>query len=313
MKKSTILAIASICLLLTSCKDDPVNEVTERVVTYNYVAHLDGTQDPVIKKGYYSLKFDYINRDITISTDMVDLGNDEDTGFTTEKMPYTYVYYPIGVDGESYQVYHGGSLYACTASNGMEVKDLRYEFSSNFYTPPFITYNPDPSSALPQPDLSYKARTGFAPKMRYVLGDEYIVYTFWTDLYYKGETKTEVMGVEGSQYSTHDVGYRIKFDLTKKKATVVMYNVQFNNDMPPMECLILPNLDVDFTNGYKIEATNVNPLYIEGGKLMENPRFPFTTFKFTAENNMVEGNCEFTVAGRFYGNFTGHYMEMAVR
>lgn len=313
MKKSTILAIAAIPMLLASCKEEPVNVMSEKVTTYNYVARLDGSKDPVIKKGYYTLAFDFNEHNVTVSTDMVDLGNDEDTGFVTEKMEYTHVFFPIGVDGEAYNVFHGGSLYACTASNGMEVKDLRYEFSSGFYTPPVINYTPDPSSSLPQPDLSYKARSGFAPKMRYILGDEYIVYTFWPDLYYRGETKTIVMGAEDSEYTTQDVGYRIKFDLNKKKATVVLYNVQFNPNMPAMECLILPDLDVDFTNGYSIEASNINPLYIEGGKLMENPRFPFTTFKFTAETNMVEGNCEFTVANRFYGNFTGKYMEFVVR
>ena len=123
----------------------------------------------------------------------------------------------------------------------------------------------------------------------------------------------QLMGDPSSYMSTMEIGYRVKFDIKNKKAHVVMYNVQFNPHMPKMECLILPDLDVDFNNnGYAIEAENISPLYIEGGKLMENPSFPFTTFKFTAETNMVEANCEFTVAGRFEGFFKGNYMETIV-
>ncbi|MDE5789819.1 MAG: hypothetical protein K2H96_01130 [Muribaculaceae bacterium] len=319
MKKTFTIALALTSLLITSCDKEPVNNTTETVATYNYVArvNLDDTTEPVIKKGYYHFGLDNVNGTVSISTDMVDLGDDQDTGFTTESFKFTSaLVFGFSDDLETHQyIIHGFDQFPCTATNGMQVTDLRFELSPILYTPPSINYEKDPTSALPQPDLTYKERPkGYAPKIRYVLGNEYKVYTFWPDLYYCGVTDTEVLGDPESAFKNQDVGYRIKFDISKKKAQVVLYNVKFNQQMPEQKYLILPDLDVQFThNGYIIEASNVNPLYIEGNKLMENPRFPFTTFKFVAEDNMVEAYCDFTVAGRFHGYFTGKYMEFVVR
>lgn len=320
MKKIFTLALLTGTLITTSCSDkEPVNTTTETIATYNYVAkvNLDDPSEPVIKKGFYHFGFDFINSTVNISTDMVDLGNDQDTGFATEEFKFTTAHvFGFSDDLEHPQyTYHGFDQFPCTAANGMQVTDLRFELSPILYTPPAINYEKDPTSTLPQPDLSYKARPiGYAPKIRYVLGNEYKVYTFWPDLYYCGVTETEVLGNPESAFKSQDVGYRVKFDIAKKKAQVVLYNVQFNPQMPPQECLILPDLDVQFThNGFVVEAQNVNPLYIEGGMIMENPRFPFTTFSLVAEDNMVECYCDFTVAGRFHGYFTGKYMEFVVR
>lgn len=320
MKKRYSFTLLAVSLLVaTSCDNkEPENTASETIETYNYVARvdLDDPSEPVIKKGYYKFGFDFVNSNISIATDRVDLGNDKEIGFTTETFKFSQeLVFGFGDNMEYGQyVYHGFDQFPCTASNDMQVTDLRFELSPIFYMPPEISYIKDPESPLPQPDLSYKARAGSAPKIRYVVGDEYKVYTFWPDLYYCGVTDTEVIGNSESAFKSQDVGYRIKFDINKKKAQVVLYNVQFNPQMPLMECLILPDLDVQFThNGFVIEASNINPLYIEGGKIMENPRFPFTTFSFIAEDNMVEGRCEFTVAGRFHGSFVGEYMKFVVR
>ncbi len=317
MKKYLAIPLCAVALG-SSCSKEAVNTASEVVSTYNYVAHVDvnDPSEPVITKGSYRFGFDYINNMVSIASDMVDLGENQEVAFSTEQFKFTVApVFGFGTNPEKVDyVYHGFDQFPGKANNGMQITDLRFELSPILYTPPELTYTKDPTSPLPQPDLSYKARQGSAPKIRYVLGDEYQIYTFWPDLYYCGVTDTEVMGVADSEYKSQDVGYRLKFDIKNKKAQVVLYNVKFNEQMPAMECLILPNLDVQFTNnGYIVEAANVNPLYIEGGKIMENPRFPFTTFKFVAEGNMVEGYCDFTVAGRFHGAFTGKYMEFVVR
>lgn len=305
----------------SSSTDKPINKAVDTVVTYNYVVNIDDSKPPVIEKGSYTFSFDNIERTVSISTDMISLGEEEDTGFDTDPLDFKEVHMPMGVDGKYNRIIHGSSIFPCTSTNGMEVRDLRFELSSNYYEPPQVVFSENLSSCTNLPDLTYKKRAGFAPKLRYRLGQNNMVYTFWTDLYYCGKTVAEVMGKPDSNYENLDIGYRIKFDLKKSKATVVIYNAKFNEHMPAMKYLILPNLDVQFTNdrGYVIEAENVVPLCVEGnsdenaGVLLDNPSFPFTSFKFQAENNMVEGTCEFTVAGRFYGSFVGKYMEFVVR
>lgn len=313
MIKKLLITAGVVATLCSACNKESANVYSEQIATYNYVARLDGTVEPVIKKGSYDYSFDLSSGKVVISTNSLEIADGETTSFVTDPFQY-FNSTVLGFEGGvPVNVLNGTSQMPCTAKNGMEITRLHFQLSPVFYVPPVISYTPDPTSTLPQPDLSYQGRAGDAPRMRYRLGSDYIVYTFWPDLYYKGTTQTSVMGVPDSNTSTMDIGYRIKFDIKKRKATVVMYDVQFNPKMPKMDCLILPDLDVDFNNnGYVIETTNVNPLYIEGGKIMENPAFPFTTFKFTAETNMVEGNCEFTVAGRFAGYFKGNYMETIV-
>ncbi|MDE7413438.1 MAG: hypothetical protein K2N05_06585 [Muribaculaceae bacterium] len=317
MKKNLLFCCIAVAgLAMSSCKKEPENKFSFSVSTYNYVSFLDDSHDPVIKRGYYNYNFDAINNKVVISTDMVDLGDDNDSRFVTDPFPYNSSI--VNFNGDYSPVYYGSDLNPCTDINGQPIKNLRFELTPIYYVPPTISYTPDPTSPLPQPDLSYRERpngmSGVAPKMLYDVGDKYRVYTFWPDLYYKGVTKTSVNGVEDSSFESQDVGYRLKFRISEKKVDVVMYNVQFNPNMPKMECLILPDLDVKFTNnGFIVEDRNIVPLYVEGDHILENPRFPFTTFKFTAETNMVEGNCEFTVAGRFSGSFVGRYMEFVVR
>lgn len=314
MKKIFTIALVAGLLVMASCSDkEPTNTASETVFTYNYVTTLDDSAQPVIKKGNYTFGFDFVNNDVNIATDRVDLGNNEEIKFTTEKFKFTNSVV-LGFNEKPQTVLHGSDPAPCFADNGMKITDLRFELSPIFNIPPQLSYTKDPESQLPQPDLSYTARAGSAPTLRYVVGDLYKIYTFWPDLYYCGATDTEVINVPGNEFRSQDIGYRIKFDIAKKKAQVVLYNVQFNPNMPKMECLILPDLDVQFTNnGYIIEATNINPLYIEGEKIMENPRFPFTSFKFVAEGNMVTGKCDFTVAGRFHGSFEGEYMTLVLR
>ena len=318
MKKFFILAFAS-GILLTSClkEEGAVATGEQFLATYNYVTHINDDGDPIIKRGGYRYAFDYIDQSVRISAEKINLGANQDSPtFVTKEFKYEITSVPIPTDeGMVFNVYKGSDPFPCKASNGMEVKDLLFEVSQVFYVPPVVTYNKDTNSTLPQPDLSYQAREGAASKIKYRLGENYFVYTFWPDLYYKGKTHTEVLGVpEDSEVQTttdtENIGYRVKFDIEKKKALVVIYNAKFHPIMPAFECLMLPDLDVQFTNnGYIIEAENVIPLYIGDGRtIMENRNFPFTSFKFVAETNMVEANCEFTVAGRFQGFFTGQYM-----
>lgn len=319
MKKSLLTFLLGAFLILTACEKETVSTNSYNISTFNYVTHLNDDAEPIIKRGSYTFSFDNEEKKVSVATDMVDLGNDDDSSFITRQFAYKWTSFIY--DGESNPVYAGACLDPGTDYNGLEIRNLRFELSQTYNLPDEdLVYTPDPNSPLPQPDLSLRLRPstsdgkkGYAPRMVYTLGDKYMVYTFWPDLYYKGVTKSEVIGVDG-EYVSQEVGYRLKFSIAKKTATVVLYNVKFHKDMPAQKCLILPDLDVQFTNnGYKVEATNVVPLYIEGTHLMESPRFPFTSFSFVAEGNMVEGSCDFTVAGRFHGSFVGEYMKTVIR
>lgn len=324
MKKLIVTAISMGCLMASCGDKDPVNTSTQTYSTYNYITRINDDGDPIISKGAYHFNFDFVNMKVQVSTDMVDLGDNEDSpSFVTKEFTFQSLNLKFDDSEELLKVYSGNTPVACTASNGMEVKDLYFQLTDAYYTPPEVSYIKDNDSPLVQPDLTYRGREGAAPRSRYRLGDNYLVYTFWPDLYYKGHTTTEVVGMpsQGSHgqdiettFETLNVGYRVKFDIKKKKALVVLYDVQFNKDMPAMKCLFLPDLDVQFTNnGYVIEAQNIIPLYIgDGEKIMEYPKFPFTSFKFSAETNMVEANCEFQVGPYFFGHFTGRYMEFSI-
>lgn len=314
MKKYLVMAFAALGLMATSCSDDPVNTTTMGVVTYNYVTNLnDDSKNPVIKPGTYSFEFDLASNNMTLSTNNLDLGSNQVTSFTVEPaVPFKVAL--ASFEGSYGNVFYGNAAGPYLAKNGMEVKNLAFELSPVYYVPPMLAFDSEANKEYGNINLDYIARSGVAPKMRYLLGSDYLIYTFWPDLYYTGKTTTSVNGASGSDFESLNVGFRIKFDLDTKKALVVMHNAQFNPNMPEMKALILTDLDVDFTNnGYEINAENVIPFNLEGGKLTPYPNFPFTTFSFKAEGDMVNGSCDFTVAGRFTGHFDGKYMEYMVK
>ncbi|MDE6236446.1 MAG: hypothetical protein K2M45_01090 [Muribaculaceae bacterium] len=330
MMKKVLFSLVGVGMLFTSCMKDPVSVSTQPVHTYNYVTLLseDGTPDmsgsPVISQGAYSISWDNMKNTATITAGSVSLGDNKNVGFQTVAIPFTSVI--MSFNDVPCPILHGFEANAGRASNGLEVKDLRYEISTCVYTPPTdIEINPKSPFAE---TLKFNSRGTAASKIRYMLGDKYQVYTFWPDLVYHGATTTEVTGMrpkadEGedpgmgdiqTSYFDSEIEYRVKFDLEKKKVDLIIYNAKFNKDMPALKCLILPGLDVNLTNnGFVIEAENVIPQSIEGGEAVPYPKFPFTHLHFAAEGNMVEATFNFTVAGVFQGLFTGKYMEFVVR
>lgn len=147
------------------------------------------------------------------------------------------------------------------------------------------------------------------------VGDEYEVKTFPRDMYFGGETTTHyAFGGEQKSYVDNGTIFRVYFNDALTKATVVMYNANFAEEMPKLKAIALQNLTVTFSAaGYRIQGKNVVPQVYEGGGVTDYQNFTFDNFTFySSSSDLVDAECSFKVAGRFQGQFSGCYARYGV-
>lgn len=306
MKKMLMVAAAACLIGLGSCNKDGENYQQFSLATYNYVSNT-GLGQAIITPTLYSWTINYDNSTMTMVNTGVSVGI-QNVGVKVEGMKFQSALVEYEGRGGSY--FAGNSVSNGSAGNGMEVTGVNYEITPLFNLPPEqLSYTADASAGLIQPDLTYSYPGGAMKTytvLDYKIGTAARVRTFWPDLVMKGETVTSVNGVSGSEFKSDQIVYRVKMDVDKNTATLVIYNAQFNSQMPKMSALIIPGLRVrNLDSGIEIDGIDIKPLYIEGGRLMENPNFPFNTIHFASNDKLTGGTLDFTVAGRFTGSFTG--------
>lgn len=306
MRKMILFAVAASMIGFVSCNKDDESYEKFSIGTYNYVSNT-GAGVAQINPTVYSWTVNY-------GKGMMEMANSGvNIGVNTVKVNVSNIKYQSAVvefEGHAGSYFKGSLANGSDAGSGMEINDLKFELTPVFYLPPMaLEYTADASAGIEQPNLSYSIPGGNFMSytlMSYRLGPLCRVRTFWPDLVMKGETKTSVNGVAGSEFSSEEITYRLKIDTDKNRAVLVMYDVKFNPNMPSMNALIVPGLRVRaLDEGFEIDGMDINPLYIEGGKLMENPSFPFNSIHFVSNDDLTGGTLDFTVAGRFTGQFTG--------
>ena len=305
MKKLLMMMAGAAIVGFSSCNSEPEAKMNYQVPTFNYIT--SPTAEPVIEYGQYQWDINQVDDKLSVSALNLKLG-DTNANFTIPGIKYESAL--LEFDGHGNMYYSNKTKASGSTFSGLLVSDLDFELTPLFYMPPFeLQYKNNPNLNVKLPDLKYSVPGGsmmFYTLMNYKVNGVTMVRTFWPDLVMNGETKTSVNGMEDQAFTSDKVTYRIVLDLNAKTAVLVAYNVQFNPQMPAMKVLIVPGLTMTPTAaGYTLTGNDITPLYIEGGMLMENPEFPFNTVNFRSNERLTGGELNFTVAGRFKGNFSG--------
>lgn len=294
--------VAAIATVLTGCKKDGESYSSVHLRTYSYVT--DGVGDPIISESSFNFNFNFTTDNSSVVSSEFDLADGKDS-FSIPSVPFDMA----GGNYFTGKISDGGKT-----KNGEAITNFTYTVAP-MYLPPReswnLSYNVDPESGLPTPDLRLNVNE-LGICMNATMGGTTRLRTFWNDVTFVGKTNTSVNGNAATAFENADICYRVKMDLKRKKADVIMYDVQFNPHMPSMTVLILPDLDLVFTNqGYIVEGKDVIPLYINGNTLVEKPDYPFSSFILNSTGDLMGASANFTVTPtgfNFIGSFRGDCM-----
>lgn len=306
--KKIIFGIAAFSMLtMNSCKDnDGTSTMSYPVSTYNLVTPYTGDTDPIVNAATYKFNFDLMAQTVAVSTELA-LSTSGVTSFVTNNIGYTGGLYQLNeavaedVLTPSGEIINIKANTAGTTNTSLDVTDFQCLLTVFPYIPPTV----DGIEAVSCP-YGYEYAV-----MSYNLGDRYQVRSFWPDVTFKGSTTTHYpYGTENKTFTNKDVLYRVKMDLEKKTATVIMYNALLAEEMPKaISNIVLKNLPVVFSNqGYSINAENVVPEVYEAGTATPNTRFVFNNFSLVVEGDLTEAAISYKVANVYEGNFTGSYI-----
>lgn len=294
MKKSLLFALAAIAVAgFSSCDRNSgvTSTVTFSAQSFNLVTTLDGSADPAVASSIYKFNFDQIAGTGVISTEI-----------TNNIKPISFVTDPITYKVMNYQWNNGiHEVIDLETFKTKEIYNLDFQLTTMANIPPVI--DGLPAIVIP---------TGYKYVIAsYQVGDNVNVRTFWPDVTFTGSTITSYSfaGVDKSFNST-DVKYRVVMNPADKKATVILYDARFAEEMPkPITNIVLKDLPVKFTNnGYEISGTEITPVCYEGGVATPNTDRIFNSFTLSVGGDLTEARIDYTVSNVFRGSFTGCYI-----
>ena len=295
LKALAFIGAAACSMMLGGCSlgDDELTTYFS-ISLNNLIIPADPDAAPIVQKGCsYKVNYDLAKGLATVSTADLKISGDA-ASFTTDEMKMT-------------QRMAQGNYYIREFSGAGHMDDGSYDIV-NFKGVETQLFYATPTLIPGISNVTMDAGVVFT----YGIGDKYRVKTFMSDMNFKGETVTTFsMKGQTINYVNNDPVYRIKFSDDLKKATLVIYNVRFAEQMPkPLAAVIVKDLDVTFTRqGYVISGSERVPEVLEGGATTEYPNYTFNSFKFTADSDdLTKAVCEYTVAGRFKGVFKGNYL-----
>lgn len=92
-----------------------------------------------------------------------------------------------------------------------------------------------------------------------------------------------------------------------------MYNAKFSDspNEPTKAAIYVKNLPVVFSStGMTISGEDVIPEVLDGSTTTPNERYVFNTINFkTTDANLTQCEISYEVAGMYYGNFSGNYIQ----
>lgn len=144
--------------------------------------------------------------------------------------------------------------------------------------------------------------------------DRYKVHAGPKLCYYEGSVVSRYYDKDGAEQSfmSSNTYFSVMIKLATKTADITIHNAKFAQPMPAMSIMTLSGLSVsgDREHGYRITGKNIIPVVGEGLNAVSYPDFVFNEIDFHPTDDLLTtGECEFTVAGRFYGKFTGNVLK----
>lgn len=140
------------------------------------------------------------------------------------------------------------------------------------------------------------------------IDDRYVVRTFNANAIYTGTTATwYIADNQRVEYTDANTVYMVSMDLAKKKASVLIQNGKFAEQMPAISLMKLEDLDIEYKHGgYIIKGADIVPQVAEGSSYTPNPSYTFNNFSLrTMSEDLTTVAIDFQVAGRFHGSFSG--------
>lgn len=292
-KLLSLIAVGGLCVGAVACSSDPENTTTMSIRVSNYIVPDNLAEEVSVQHDCsYNFRLDNIKGGITISTTDLNL-NGSTVGFTSNEMPFVRYGYQGGWSLD----FAKGNAHL---SNGMELTGLYGYVTSmvNYMSPvgdPFTNLTPNPMVVA-----------------QYHVGD-FTVRTFSPNSYFTGKTTTDFQkpGDSGvTEFSTTEAVYRVNFAKDMKTANVVIYNVRFAESAPALKAVILKNLPVELTReGYLISGKDIVPEMQEGTQATPNPERTFTSFNIKSSADLTKIDCEYVVAEKYHGKFSGIYCD----
>lgn len=280
MKKFLIISATALAILATSCSHDTPNSNSWGFRSLNIVAPADGSQAYATSAGYqFTFNLDDSKMKVAV-TDMVIGG--KNVSFISPEQNYKYYQF---LNGEVYT--SDINNFTSTSNGNYTISDMSLRAYTNFGYP---------SSAFPG-IVSSPSIPGVV-SMKYTIDGVADITTFAADSFYNGTTTSNTGAVMTLPQ------YRLVFTEDANgltgKATMIIYNAQFDPKMPAIAMFALQNLDVEYTkDGFKVSGKDLGSTYWSAAEgQMENPAFAFDSFKMeTTPGNTSEARIEFVVAG----------------
>lgn len=311
MKKIVLSLLAFTGLFLSSCNVGNGDNY-QNVAYYptNLIIPTDGSP-AVMSQGVYPIKFDFNDGTATVSGAL--RINETDYSFVADPVKYVDYGYKQVIKGVS-GMFSNGSQEMRNGKFMISAYDaLPKDFNPTKVFTPIVKNENAGTKFIPGVLITPVSQSVSAIFVGYYqMGDRYNVHTFSTDTFYAGTTNTG--------YATSDkTVYRVIMDIEKKKATLLIYDAKFAEEMPSIKTIILPELDiVTNSNGYEIVGENIVPLVPEADSTMAelsqctpNEAFIFNSFRMnTVDQLLTKVNMDYRVAGRFNGKFSGSYVNL---
>ncbi len=297
MKKLLLGMMGAFMLGATSCddikKDNPDNSSTIRG-TLPACVIFEKAEKPVALCPDASINFTYFfNRgiwNVTIN-DLDVAGMDSELSFTTPD---------IIPSGQSNQLL--SYLSAFTAKSGQTVSGFSCILSNNYYY-----YTGEETTTL--------SPLGTLITVTFNVPGQYQVRAFPPRCYFGGTTVSTYKDAQGNdkRYESTSAQFGLDMDVAARKATVTIHNAKFAEEMPgSLTRMELKGLTIegDREHGYKLVGKDIIPVVGEGAAAVPYKQFVFNEIEFHPTNNLMTlGECEFTVAGRYHGKFTGSFVK----
>lgn len=306
MKKRFFIAALAAPVIMSSCLGDPADSTSKATLPiYNHVTRTGADGETKVEKGEYTFNQNITKATIDMTASLLRLG--EQTGsFITPTQSYSA--------GKGYEL-----IFKCQEAGNfnndasMPVTGLDCAIYNLYNTVPETVSSTFPKDvAVPQQYMSL-------PIMRYSVGQDYKVRTFFQYPLYTGTTvTTDDVNV---RYESKKMGYYISMDIPKRKATVVILNAKFSDKMgKELTALFLRNLDIKFTpSGYEVSGAGITPSIMMGTKETPVPTFEISSFQLTTvSEDMTTATAVYDVVNRmgetekrYKGQFSGKYTYVA--
>lgn len=295
MKKSIFTLLCGVGLLtsLSSCDDNktnqPVNTQRYRVVLCTAIMPDDESAPVQLANDVnYNFTYDMMSSSWDISMGELNISNLGNLAFTSPT---------IFASGSNNITLSYNTPF--TSNNGQTISNIQALLISDYYWPGITST----VGNLP---------AGILSKVNYKVNNQYTVTSFPSMVSYKGTTESKFNDENGNPTTAtnKDAYYTVNLKLSTMTATIIIHNAKFAPGMPNIARMTLNDLKIttDREYGYVVSGTDIIPTVGEGAGEVPYPMFTFNNIRLHPVDSYMEAaTCEFTVAGKFEGSFTGKW------